>query len=100
MTVGLFLLFCSSRSHRQFELNLSAMYTHITYQCTVVCVCVCVGVMSNAHVHGLSFQTTYTSVTCPPTCLTPWLKYLCGSVVNALERLTPAESKHTLDTNE
>ena len=39
MMVGLFLLFRSSCSHRQFELNLSAMYTHITYQCTVVCVC-------------------------------------------------------------
>ena len=99
MTVGLFLLFRSSRSHRPFEQNLSAMYTHITCQCTAVCVCmcVCVGAMSNAHVHGLLFQTTYTSVTCPPTCLTPWLKYLCGSVVNALEHLSPAGSKHRLD---
>ena len=35
MMVG---LFRSSRSHRQFDLNLSAMYTHITCQCAVVCV--------------------------------------------------------------
>ena len=95
MTVGLFLLFRSSCSHRQFELNLLAMYTHITCQCTAVCVCV--GATSNGCVHGLSFQTTYTSVTCPPTSLTPWLKYLCGSVVNALEHLSPAGSKHRLD---
>ena len=59
----------------------------------------CVGATSNACVHGLSFQATYTSVTFPPTSLTPWLKYLCGSVVNALERLTPTGSKHTLELN-
>ena len=79
--------------HRQFDLNLSAMYTHITCQCSVVCVCV--GAIWSSRVHGLSFQTICASVALPPTSLTP---YLSGSVVNTLGDLNTTGSKHMLDT--